>query len=97
MSNFVKFVSRFNYNISTRMALPLLISTKTSGIGFALACGTLKELGFTNYPKPDVHMLDVFSALGLSVHEPISTFEAIVRMSERGSSIRFLLYCPYAF
>ena len=65
--DFVEFVSRFDYNVSTRMALPLLISTKISGVGFALACDTLKELGFTNYSKPDVHMMDVFSALGLTV------------------------------
>ncbi len=87
VNDFVEFVSRFDYNISTRMALPLLISTKIRGVGFALACDTLKELGFTNYPKPDVHMMDVFSALGLSEHKPISTFEAIVRMSERGKTI----------
>lgn len=64
------------------MALPLLISQKISGVGFALACDTLKELGFTNYPKPDVHLMDVFSALGLSDNDPVSTFEAIVKMSE---------------
>ena len=85
--DFVEFVSRFDYNVSTRMALPLLISTKISGVGFALACDTLKELGFTNYSKPDVHMMDGFSALGLSEHEPVSTFEAIVRMSERCKTI----------
>lgn len=40
--DFVEFVSRFDYNVSTRMALPLLISAKISGVGFALACDTLK-------------------------------------------------------
>lgn len=80
--DFVEFVKRFDYNVSTRMALPLLISQKISGIGFALACDTLKELGFTNYPKPDVHLMDVFGDLGLSEHNQVSTFEAIVRMSD---------------
>ena len=42
----------------------------------------LKELGFTRYPKPDVHLKEVFSKLGLSDNDPISTFEAIVRMSD---------------
>ena len=45
VNDFENFVGRFDYNISTRMALPLLISTKISGIGFALACDLLKELG----------------------------------------------------
>lgn len=80
--DFKEFVKCFDYNVSTRMALPLLISEKISGIGFALACDLLKELGFTDYPKPDVHLIEIFSALGLSEDDPISTFEAIVRMSD---------------
>lgn len=44
-SDFDEFVKRFDYNVDTRMALPLLISTKIRGIGFALACNALKELG----------------------------------------------------
>ena len=87
VDDFEEFVNRFSYNVSTRMALPLLISQKISGIGFALACDALKELGFTNYPKPDVHLMDVFSALGLSEDNPISTFEAIVRMSDHCKAV----------
>ncbi|WP_026658195.1 hypothetical protein [Butyrivibrio sp. AC2005] len=79
--DFEKFVNLFGYNVHTSMALPLLISHKINGIGFALACDLLKELGFTRYPKPDVHLMDVFSSFGLSEHEQISTFEAIVRMA----------------
>lgn len=88
MSNFTDaddfrgFVAQFDYNRPTRMALPLLISTKISGIGFALACDTLKELGFLSYPKPDVHLIEVFSQLGLSEENPISVFEAIVEMAD---------------
>lgn len=81
-AEFEHFVKCFDFNVSTRMALPLLISQKIRGIGFALACDLLKELGFINYPKPDVHLMDVFSELGLSEKTQISTFEAIVRMSD---------------
>lgn len=80
--DFRGFVAQFDYNRPTRMALPLLISTKISGIGFALACDTLKELGYLSYPKPDVHLIEVFSQLGLSEDDPISVFEAIVEMAE---------------
>ena len=82
IEDFRSFVERFDYNVHTSMALPLLISEKINGIGFALACDLLKELGFTRYPKPDVHLKEVFSKLGLSDDDPISTFEAIVRMSD---------------
>ena len=80
--DFREFVKRFDYNISTRMALPLLISTKIRGIGFALACDTLKELGFLEYPKPDVHLIEVLSQLGLSEADPVSVFETIVEMAD---------------
>ena len=79
--DFEEFVERFSYNVHTSMALPMLISYKIKGIGFALACDLLKELGFTRYPKPDVHLIDVFHSLGLSEDEQISTFESIVRMA----------------
>ena len=81
-SDFEEFVDRFSYNVHTSMALPLLISHKINGIGFALACDLLKELGFTRYPKPDVHLIEVFHSLGLSKKEQISTFESIVRMAK---------------
>lgn len=80
--DFRGFVKQFDYNKTTRMALPLLISTKISGMGFALACDTLKELGYLNYPKPDVHLIEVFSQLGLSEEDSISVFETIVEMAE---------------
>ena len=79
--DFKVFVELFSYNVHTSMALPLLISQKINGIGFALACDLLKELGFVRYPKPDVHLIDVFSSLGLSDKDQVSTFEAIVRMA----------------
>jgi hypothetical protein len=82
IEDFKSFVAKFDYNLLTSMAMPLLISTKISGLGFALACNFLKELGYTNYPKPDVHLIQVFSGAGLSSKEPISVFEAIVRMAE---------------
>ena len=82
IEDFKSFVTRFDYNIPARMALPLIISTKISGMGFALACDCLKELGYTSYSKPDVHLIQVFVGAGLSSNTQISVFEAIVRMAE---------------
>ena len=82
VDDFKAFVAQFDYNLPTRMALPLLISTKIKGIGFALACDTLKELGYLNYPKPDVHLIEVFNQLGLSEEDPAAVFEAIVTMAD---------------
>jgi hypothetical protein len=49
VEDFKSFVAKFDYNLLTRMAMPLLISKKISGLGFALACDCLKELGYINY------------------------------------------------
>ena len=82
MEDFRSFIERFSYNSSSRMALPLLISTKIRGMGFALACNMLKELGYLDYPKPDVHIIDICEALGLSSRSPYEAFEAIVQMAD---------------
>jgi thermostable 8-oxoguanine DNA glycosylase len=42
-----------------------MISIEISGIGFPLACDFLKEIGFVEYGKPDVHLKDIFKALGI--------------------------------
>ncbi len=80
--DFKAFVKRFDYNADSRMALPLLIQTKIRGIGFALACDALKELGYTDYPKPDVHLIDVFREIGLCKGTPSRVYESIVRMAD---------------
>ena len=82
VKDFKHFVSLYDYNTITRMSLPLLISSKISGIGFSLACDFLKELGYLNYPKPDVHIVDIFTSLGLSDDNIINVFEAVIRMYE---------------
>ena len=42
----------------------------------------MKELGYVNYPKPDVHIIDIFTDLGLTDNNPINVFEAVIRMYE---------------
>ncbi len=39
--------------------VPISISRKISGIGFSLACNALKELGYLDYVKPDIHLIDI--------------------------------------
>ncbi len=48
-----------------RLALPLLVAEEVDGLGFALACDFLKELGYDNFSKPDIHIKEIFPALGL--------------------------------
>jgi hypothetical protein len=65
VDDFYKWADFFAEDFRAKPALPLMISYEISGIGFPLACDFLKELGFSEYGKPDVHLKDIFKALGL--------------------------------
>lgn len=49
----------------SKAALPLIMAAEIGGIGYALACDFLKELGFVEYGKPDVHVTEIFVGIGL--------------------------------
>ena len=61
--DFYKWANFFASDIRAKPALPLVISVEITGIGFPLACDFLKELGYVEYGKPDVHLKDIFKAL----------------------------------
>ena len=65
VDDFYKWTDFFAGDFRAKPALPLMISYEISGIGFPLACDFLKELGFSEYGKPDVHLKDIFKALNL--------------------------------
>jgi len=65
VEDFYKWTDFFAGDSRAKPALPLMISYEISGIGFPLACDFLKELGFNEYGKPDVHLKDIFKAIGL--------------------------------
>lgn len=82
-NEFHNFIKTFSLNKYTKSALPMLISKEIKGIGFALACDFLKELGYREYPKPDVHLIAIFYELGLSSSkEPYDVYKSIIEMSE---------------
>jgi hypothetical protein len=81
--DFNEFVNKFSYNKYTKAALPMLLGKEIEGVGFALACDFLKEIGYEDYPKPDVHLIDVFYELGLSkTKNPYEVYKKIIEMSE---------------
>ena len=62
---FYAWADGFDAESRTRPDLPAAISSEVSGIGFALACDFVKELGYSNYGKPDVHIKKTLAGLGL--------------------------------
>lgn len=79
--DFNSFVGRFVYNESTAAALPMLLSKEIYGMGFALGCDFLKEIGYEQYPKPDTHLMYIFSELGLCENKQYDCYKAIIRMA----------------
>jgi hypothetical protein len=65
-------------------ALPLIVKEEIDGIGYPLACDFLKEMGFTNYGKPDVHVVEIFEGIGLCKKNssPYEVQKVIVRIAE---------------
>jgi hypothetical protein len=82
--DFYRWVDFFNKDDRPRASLPMLIDQEIEGIGFALSCDLLKELGYAKFPKPDVHLRDIFTKLKLCGNK-INTyqlFKAIVRLAK---------------
>ena len=61
----------------------MLLSHEVDGFGFALACDFLKELGFLNFAKPDVHVKAIVRGLDLSIDSGSDyiVFKAVARIA----------------
>lgn len=83
VSAFLSWVQAFDDDSRKRAALPLLLSQEVEGFGFALASDFLKELGFFNFAKPDVHIKAIVKGLGLSTGpaSDYQTAKAIARIA----------------
>ncbi|OYT41994.1 MAG: hypothetical protein B6U86_01320 [Candidatus Altiarchaeales archaeon ex4484_43] len=83
VEDFDKFVRVFYYNEETRAALPLLLEKEIFGYRFALACDFLKESGYPKFVKPDTHIKDIFTGLGLTKDEDdFQIFKDVISFSE---------------
>jgi len=80
--DFDDFVNSFSYNEFTIASLPMLLEKEIFGLGFPLACDFLKELGYTQYPKPDVHIKDVLVAFDMCKNNDFDAYKAVIRMAK---------------
>ncbi len=83
LPDFLAWVAIFDDDPRKRAALPLIISREIEGFGFALACDFLKELGFLNFAKPDVHVRAIVEELGLcpAKADDYAVLKAMVRIA----------------
>ena len=86
-SEFHKWVEFFDQDDRKRVSLPLLLGWEIDGVGFALACDFLKEMGYENFGKPDRQLKAIFKALELSATErDRDVFKAIVRIARNNGT-----------
>lgn len=85
--DFYKWIDFFDQDKRSRASLPMLLDHEIEGFGFALSCNFLKELGYVNFPKPDVHLRDIFSALKLCKDgkDQYQLFKAIIRVADNSN------------
>ena len=77
INDFRDYVERFNFEPDARMALAMIISAKIQYFGFALACNALKEIGYEEFCKPDVHVIDICNAYAKKELSPYEAFELV--------------------
>ncbi len=83
VNEFDNFVSQFYLNEYTRLALPLLLEQEIFGFGFALSCNFLKENGYPEFVKPDVHIKAIFYGTGISKsNSDYDIFKDVIRFSK---------------
>jgi len=76
---FDEFVCSFK---NREIDLPLHLAKEIHGLGFALSCNFLKDIGYVNYPKPDSHIMYIFSAFGFCrKNDDIDAFHAVREMA----------------
>lgn len=82
-SDFSKWANFLYEDERSRIALPMIIEHEIKGIGFAIACDFLKEIGYEKYGKPDIHIKEIFRDLELSNStEDYAILNDIIRIAQ---------------
>ena len=82
--DFNDYIESFNGNLD----IIYDISSHIRGMGFALACNIIKDLGFVNYAKPDTHTKDVIEAMGY-LNDDVSVIRAIQNIANENNDTAF--------
>jgi len=86
--SFDEFVSSFTFNDISIAALPILLDQEIYGMGFPLGCDFLKEIGYTNYAKPDTHTIDILYGTGVAASQDnYVVYRAMVRMGRINNEV----------
>ena len=62
-----EFIDSLQEHDESRLGIPNYIAVNIRGVGFVLVRDALKELGYEECPKPDLHLRNVCKAFELSI------------------------------
>ncbi len=65
IESFYSFIEKFYNDPYTKNLLPIHIALNIRGFSIALSADFLKEIGYVNYGKPDVHLKDILIAANI--------------------------------
>jgi hypothetical protein len=88
--SFATEVSQFANNERLMAGLPQILALEIHGFGFPLACDFLKESGWTQYAKADVHTKKILLHANLSNGTDYDTFQAMKSIA------KYVNETPYA-
>lgn len=91
ITEFLAWITSFYEDKKSMAVLPLLISTEVYGFGFALVCDFLKELGYVNYGKPDVHIKEILKAYGF-ISDKASDYTVLKKMIDISHDVGISCY-----
>ncbi len=87
-NSFDEFVNSFTFNDLSIAELPILLDQEIYGMGFPLGCDWLKEMGYTNYAKPDTHTIDILYGTGVAPSQDnYVVYRAMVRMGRINNEV----------
>lgn len=74
----------------TRAALPLVLAQEIKGFGVPLACDFVKEVGYAEFGKPDIHIKDVFE--GVDILTSTNDYFVMLKINELAEEIGVTSY-----
>ncbi len=82
---FLKFANQYDKTVGDRWMLATHIATQINGMGAALACNFLKEIGLVHYSKPDTQVIGLLKEADLSPDDQYAAFWTMSKIAEAAS------------
>ena len=92
LRDFNNWVKKFDEDSRARGGLPMVLGSEIRGFSFALSCDFLKEIGYENFGKPDIHLKTIFYNLQIVYKkDDYQVFWAIDRIANHNNKKPYMV------